>query len=152
MNPIEYLISELDIFIKNFSKVRVRYEYDKHALTHLIEVIPNEIYHLDENYALWESEMFDKFVALYPTENICFISDDALVSLENVIYVKVGTDYSLGWTAKNCITFDQLSILLQQVMVKKITNITVANNQKYNFYEDTQVPHEYSSRMYSLAA
>jgi hypothetical protein len=85
MNTNDYIINELEIFIKRFSKVRVRYEYDESTQTHVIEVVPNEVYHLKEEYILWESEMFDKFVAFYPTENICFISDDALVGIENEI-------------------------------------------------------------------
>ena len=84
MNSFEYIISELNKFILEFPKTRVRYEHDNSSETHFIEVVPNEIYHLDTQYIQWESEMFDRFVDLFPEENICFISG-CTVYLEFII-------------------------------------------------------------------
>jgi hypothetical protein len=38
--------------------------------------------------------MFDKFIVLYPTENICFISDDALVGIEHAEYTLYGKNHT----------------------------------------------------------
>lgn len=78
----------------NFSGVRVRYEYDFLAKTHFIEVVPNEIYHLDDKYIQWESNMFDSFTDLYPDQNICFLSDDSIVSIEDASDILYGKAYS----------------------------------------------------------
>jgi hypothetical protein len=51
-------------------------------LVHVIEVLPNEVYHLDNDYICWENDLFNRFTTQFPTENICFISDDALVGIE----------------------------------------------------------------------
>lgn len=90
MYPKEYIISELKSFISDFPKTRVRYEHDNFSETHFIEIVPNEIYHLDTRYMQWESEMFDRFVSMYPAENICFISDDALVGLDKIDFELYG--------------------------------------------------------------
>jgi hypothetical protein len=93
MNSTEYIISELKSFINEFPQTRVRYENDTNADTHFIEVIPNEIYHLDSNYIQWESSFFDKFIAQFPAQNICFISDDAIVGLDRIDYEIIGKEF-----------------------------------------------------------
>ncbi|MDD4579021.1 MAG: hypothetical protein PHS75_10795 [Anaerolineaceae bacterium] len=90
MTSQEYIKQELTDFILQFPQTRVRYEYDELSDVHFIEIIPNSVYHLDEGYINWECNMYDKFVALYPDQNICFISDDALVGLENVQFQLFG--------------------------------------------------------------
>lgn len=93
MLPKDYIISELKSFINDFPKTRVRFEHDNSSETHFIEIVPNEIYHLDAKYLQWESEMFDRFVNFYPEENICFISDDAIVGLDKVEFELKGADF-----------------------------------------------------------
>jgi hypothetical protein len=93
MNSKEYIINELKTFIKKFPNARVRYEYDENAAAHVVEVLPSEVYHLDESYISWESEMFDKFTDIY-MENIGFISDDAFVGIENAELTLCGESYA----------------------------------------------------------
>jgi hypothetical protein len=93
MTSQEYIILELNDFIVKFPQTRVRYEYDLLSDVHFIEVVPNSVYHLDEAYIAWESELYDRFISSYPDQNICFISDDALVGLENIQLVLTGSIY-----------------------------------------------------------
>ena len=155
MNPQEYIINELESFIKRFSKVRVRYEYNTNSLVHLIEIVPNNIYHLDENYILWESEMFDNFVDVYPAENICFISDDALVGIEKAMYVKEGLDYAPFSTKEESYAFSLNLLSLQQNILHNIGDaIHFTEKKVYDPIEDVIVTEEYSMvcQTYSLAA
>ena len=89
-----YIQNELDSFIRRFSKTRVRYEYDADSLVHIVEVLPNEVYHLDRDYIEWEEEFYNRFVLLFPAENICFISDDALVEISSPELVLEGLEYA----------------------------------------------------------
>lgn len=89
-----FIYNELNAFIKRFSKTRIRYEYDQNALVHVVEVLPNEIYRLDDNYIQWENDFYNRFVAQFPCENICFVSDDALVGIENPELVIEGLEYA----------------------------------------------------------
>ncbi len=93
-----YIISSLNEFIVNFPQTRIRYEFDQLSDVHFIEVVPNSVYRLNEEYIEWENEMYDRFVAMYPDQNICFISDDALVELENVQLILTGSEYDLKYS------------------------------------------------------
>ena len=93
MLPFEYIKSELNNFIIEFPKTRVRYEMDDNSNTHSIEVVPNEIYRLDENYISWENNFFDEFINQFPDQNICFISDDAIVGLDKIDFELSGREY-----------------------------------------------------------
>lgn len=93
MLPHEYIKIELKKFIIEFSKTRVRYDNDINSNTHSIEVVPNEIYRLDKDYINWESIFFDEFIDLFPDQNICFISDDAIVGLDKIDFELSGKEY-----------------------------------------------------------
>jgi hypothetical protein len=94
MEAIEFIKEKLTAFIKIFTKTKVSYEYFEQSDTHFIEVLPNNIYYLDDNYIKWEADFFDLFISKYPDQNICFISDDALVGLDNIHFELTGRDYS----------------------------------------------------------
>jgi len=111
MKPQEYIKSALLVFISNFAQTRVRYEFDSIALTHYIEVVPNSVYHLDEAYIVWESEFYDLFTTQFPNQNICFISDDSLVGLDEIQFELIGSkfvEYSVN-NDFNCIPTDNVN-------------------------------------------
>ena len=93
MEAIEFIKENLRSFIKLFTKTKVSYEYFEQSDTHFIEILPNNIYRLDSDYINWESDFFDLFIAKYPDQNICFISDDALVGLDNIHFELTGCQY-----------------------------------------------------------
>lgn len=99
MKSKDFIINELDLFVRKFSQVRVRYEFRESSNAHFIEVSPSSVYNLDEGYITWELEMYDKFIDLYPYEGICFITNDALVGIENPVYIKEGLDFAIGLIA-----------------------------------------------------
>lgn len=133
MNSYEYIISELNKFILEFPKTRVRYEHDNSSETHFIEVVPNEIYHLDAQYIQWESEMFDRFVDLFPEENICFISDDALVGLDKINFELKGHEFiSLYSTCNKEQTIENTVIKTKTVITATLASMfTTKNNANH---------------------
>ena len=129
MEAQEYIIKELESFIKRFTKVRVRYEYDERAVVHTIEVLPNEVYHLDEEYISWERQMFEDFIERYPDENIGFITGDALVGVENPLYIKEGLDYSIFSRNEGIISFEYNLIFIEQAVTKEMDNPTISSTE-----------------------
>lgn len=99
MTSNEFIVSKLQSFIHDFPQTRVRYEHDKLSDTHFVEVIPNDVYYLSDKYIMWESKMFDEFVDQFPHENIGFISDDALVGLENVDFELKGIYFDIPYSS-----------------------------------------------------
>ena len=71
MTSQEYIINSLNEFIVNFPQTRIRYEFDQLSDVHFIEVVPNSVYRLNEEYIEWKNEMYDRFVTLYPDQNLC---------------------------------------------------------------------------------
>lgn len=94
MKSIEYIISRLEKLVIQINNIRVSYEYDDESLTHFVEVLPNGLYSLNQEYIEFEDRMFHDFISLFPYENICFISDDAIVKIENPIFIKEGLGYA----------------------------------------------------------
>src|SRR5690554_2444988 len=88
-----FIKEALNSFISTFPKTRVRYEFDIDANVHCVEVIPNSIYHLDNEYINWENNFTNNFIELFPYQNICFFSDDAIVGINNIQFELVGNEY-----------------------------------------------------------
>lgn len=92
MEMKEFFKEKIDQLVSIFTNAKVSYEYDQLDGTHFIEVLPQDIYDSDE-FLDWECETFKEFISAYPCENICFISEDASVTIENIEYAKEGIDY-----------------------------------------------------------
>ena len=101
MNSSEYIINKINDLVVRFPQARVRYEVDKHAMVHTIEVLPSNLFHENRDYISWEENMFLDFIERFPREGIGFISDDALVGIENVTYMKEGASYFLSFLDQN---------------------------------------------------
>ena len=82
MESKNFVHEELKQFVKRFAATCVRYEYDPHALVHMVEVLPGKVYHTDQAYIAWEDDMYNRFIKKFPCENICFTTEDSPVSVE----------------------------------------------------------------------
>jgi len=139
MDARRFILDELKEFIKHFTKTRVRYEYDSYAMVHIIEVLPNEIYHLDKDYIEWENSLYNCFVDFFPTENICFISDDAMVGIESPELVLEGLEYAPITSEKEFQTLFTTEII--QGDNSCYYNITsLDNSSMHNFEKSEMLP------------
>lgn len=127
MLPFEYIKLELKNFIIEFPKTRIRYENDSNSNTHSIEVVPNAIYRLDKDYITWENSLFDAFINEFPNQNICFISDDAIVGLDKIDFELFGKEYisvdACIPTALHFTTVSNLTINTIQIKSKEETKV-----------------------------
>lgn len=94
MTSKEYIIAELGKFVKSFQQTRARYEIGNDGVTHIIEIVPNEVYHMDDSYLEWEDQFFNNFVSQFPHENICFITDDSALSIIKPLFTVEGLSYA----------------------------------------------------------
>jgi hypothetical protein len=92
MKSSEFIEIELDSFVKNNPMACVKYGYDNTTKMHIVEVTPTSVYD-NENYIDWETEVFSRFIKIYPNEDINFISDDAIVGIEKVKLTLYGEEY-----------------------------------------------------------
>lgn len=119
MESFDYIVQKMNQFIHAFPQTRVRYENDEAANTHFIEIVPNEVYHLDNEYLRWEGDFFKRFVTKFPNESICFISDDAIVGLDKVDFQCTGSKFILNYSVNNekTMKIDSVKILVNKMTV-----------------------------------
>jgi hypothetical protein len=121
MNNFEatsFIKEALKEFILSFPKTRVRYEFDIDANVHCIEVVPNSIYHLDNDYINWENNFTNSFIQSFPYQNICFFSDDAIVGISNIEFELTGSKYVDLISTNDC----KSSITLEQIHIFNSSN------------------------------
>lgn len=117
MTAKEFIISKIKAFVHDVTNAKVRYEYDDVARLHTVEVTPQSVYD-SKDFDKWESSLFDEFIAAYPADEIGFISNDALVGIDNVTYEDAGKDY---------ISFNNR---FMQVIMSEHTDISVEHDFK----------------------
>lgn len=116
MNNLEvtvFIKNALRDFIKSFPRTRVRYEFDIDANVHCIEVVPNDIYHLENEYIIWENNFTNHFIDIFPYQNICFFSDDAIIGINNIQFELIGSKYVDLISTNDCkpyISLEQIHI------------------------------------------
>ena len=153
MNPVDNIIGKLESFISVFLSSKVRYEYDEKSRSHMIEVLPIEIYQQNDDYIEWESETFDEFISKYPSENICFISDDSLVKIDSPVFEKEGLYYTPFSVERKSIVFDMSSVQISRKLTKHNLLFTYNQSQpELNTIEETNIPVEYTNYSYLNAA
>lgn len=95
MRAKEFVIEALKELLGKVTTVKVRYEFDANALVHVVEVLPEKVYSSNKEYLGWEEQLYHDFVKQFPRENICFITDDALVGIKNAEFEQQGENYSI---------------------------------------------------------
>lgn len=95
MQSKDFIHSELNSFIKRFSATRVRYEYDALSQVHFVEISPLAVYNSDNDYIRWEEDVYNRFAEAFPSECICFISENSLTEIKNPELVLTGVEYPL---------------------------------------------------------
>lgn len=138
MTPSNFIISKLKLFIEEFPQARVRYEYDDFSDTHFIEVVPNEIYHLDQSYIEWEGKIFDEFVEVFPYDNICFLSDDAIVGLNKIDFELIGVEFEVLYST----THKEISVESNVVEVEEF--IYTRNLFNFTFFSSNNTDTYYN--------
>ncbi|MFW5701150.1 MAG: hypothetical protein ACOCWM_05610 [Cyclobacteriaceae bacterium] len=130
MNASDFITSGLREFIKIFPQTKVSYEFDYYASTHYVEVIPSDVYHLDENYIDWEKSFFNAFISQFPDQNICFISDDAPISLDEVSLELTGKEFISGISFINALDYF-------------VRDVNVIFNEELGFQNDADIVPSY---------
>lgn len=93
MKAKEFILEALKKLTGQITSIKVRYELDANALVHVVEVLPEEVYSSNKEYLEWETQFYHDFVKQFPMENICFISEDALVGITKAEFEQQGADY-----------------------------------------------------------
>ena len=92
----EFVKSKLFDLYHKAKGVKIRYEHKKNIYTHIIEVLPIELYR-DEEYMTLEIDLIDEFNKLFPKEEILFISENSLNKITQPL-LKIGYESELHYS------------------------------------------------------
>lgn len=119
MTPKEFLIERIKELVNLFPDTKARYENHELSNTHFIEVVPNEFYRLNDEYKEWEEKIVFQFIEQFPSQNVCFISDDAIVGIDNCDYEISGVRYNLQYS-------------LNELCFRKVNDFTIVTSDNSN--------------------
>lgn len=80
MTSIDFLQKLLQEVSENFKSAIIKYEFRPQRHSHIIEIMPQEIFESDE-YIDAEISIKNKFRELYPNEDLVFISEGSLTKI-----------------------------------------------------------------------
>lgn len=81
MNSVDFLKKELESLSNSFTGIEIRYEFREKISTHIIEILPLNIYKSNKRYIDAEIELEKGFSNEFPSEEILFISEDSLTQI-----------------------------------------------------------------------
>jgi len=93
MSSEQFIKDQLNALVTNFPEIRVRYENDEMNSSHLIEIVPNEIYHNQAEFKIAEEYIIFKFIELFSFENIVFFASDEDMKINKVDYEVCGDNF-----------------------------------------------------------
>jgi hypothetical protein len=90
MNSRDYIEKRISDLALKFTGIRIRYEHRDITQSHIIEILPLDLYESNTEYLLEEELIEKEFSVLFPDENILFVSEGSLTELTCV-------DFELGY-------------------------------------------------------
>lgn len=82
-NSTTYLKEKLLLIIQEFTDIQIRYEYRETIESHIVEIIPNELFE-NNNFIMKEAELTKAFFEKFPKEELIFISEESVLPIEKV--------------------------------------------------------------------
>ncbi len=83
MKSTTYIKTELEKILDLFPQMQFMYEYDAFEQTHIIEVIPLEIYENNDEYKKAEANLSYTFDRRFAPETVLFVSEDSLIRVSH---------------------------------------------------------------------
>lgn len=85
-SSINFIKGVLDALPINFPKlhVTISYEYRERTNTHILEILPQEVFDTSQEYFEFEEILEIEFKDKFPEEDLLFISSDSLTKIENI--------------------------------------------------------------------
>lgn len=93
MKSKDFIISKIDMLVKNFPSIQCKYEFEENEDTHTIEVTPLSFFESSQDFKDLEKEIYMEFFKLYPFEGLYFIDEKSLFPVNNPIYIKTGSAF-----------------------------------------------------------
>jgi hypothetical protein len=92
MNSFNFLIDKLTHIVETCSNIRIRYKYIEEDLLHIVEVVPEKTFQ-EQIFLEIEKKFVSEFHEKFKYENLCFISNDDPIGINNPDFVMQGNNF-----------------------------------------------------------
>lgn len=93
MNSKDFIINKLRKLIKKLPAVKISYNFHELSDTHSVEILPKDIYHNNKLFKQLEEDLIIDFITKYPTESLCFLTEDSIIPIESIELAFIGDSY-----------------------------------------------------------
>ena len=83
MKAQEFVVERLMGLFSKYEEVKIRYEYRINTQSHIVEIMPSSFFEGNKGYLADDVVIEKEFEALYPMENLVFISEGSLTEIRN---------------------------------------------------------------------
>lgn len=91
----DYIKSRMESLVKEFKNIKTSYSFHELSGTHSIEIIPRDVYYIEEGISDWENNLILDFIDLYPQESLCVLTDDSIIPIQDVEFELYGSEFGL---------------------------------------------------------
>lgn len=138
MKSKEFIKKQLGGISKKYLGIKIRYEYRESTNSHIIEVIPLNLFDTNPGYIEDEINLEEEFENNFPNENIVFISEDSLTEIRMPDWVSGSNNFSFENECYASYTISSEAIILttdsNNIFVPETNTFTTANNDNNNNY------------------
>lgn len=141
MKSIEFIAFKLDELYSNFNGIKLRYEYKANSQSHLIEVLPLDLYEGSLDYMTLEAKIEQEFETAFPEETIVFVSEGSLSQISKP-FLAYGHD----------IIDIHLEKFTYQISVEEPYGVRSKAEELSTYFSENLIENVQSSYNYALAA
>lgn len=106
MNASAYIRKKICELIMQFPEIKLAYEFNQYSDTHIIEVLPLEVYKDDLAYHDAETDFAIEFDEKYSPSSILFVSEESLTRVIKPEIERAGWMYNLKPSISGSKTFN----------------------------------------------
>jgi len=93
MKSALFLKEELKLLVLSYPEIKVSYQFDKISMTHLVEIDYIAAWLQKDKLEKSKFEITQEFITKFPSDCICWISDNEFVSIDEAEAIFVGHLY-----------------------------------------------------------
>ena len=94
MNPRTFIINRIRELVAKFSEAKVRYVQDSFSGSHIVEILPKELYFNNSSYGKYEANCIFDFINNFPDDEIVCVTEGSVFGFDNPIYEEKGKSYN----------------------------------------------------------
>lgn len=127
MKSKEYIFSQIEILVKKFPDIKCIYEFDTFDNTHVIEILPLQVYSTNESFKDAKNALFLDFISKYQDEGLFIISTNSDYKISNPILRKEGSLYQ----PYNSIKHNKDALLPEEIKLEYINSSKIPTFKDY---------------------